>query len=130
MEIWPGQPYPLGATFDGVGTNFSIFSESAQRVELCLFDDDGKETRVDLAETTALCWHGYLPQVKPGQRYGYRVHGHWAPNEGMWGNPAKLLLDPYAKAVDGQWEWNEAVFPYHFNDPENSKNDLDSAAYC
>jgi isoamylase len=130
MQVWPGQPYPLGATFDGVGTNFSIFSEAAHRVELCLFDDDGTETRIDLPETTALCWHGYLPDVKPGQRYGYRVHGPWAPAEGAWCNPNKLLLDPYAKAIDGQWNWNEAVFPYHFQEPENSKNDLDSAQYC
>ena len=130
MQIWPGQPYPLGATFDGVGTNFSIFSEAAQRVELCLFDDDGKETRVDLPEITALCWHIYLPQVRPGQRYGYRVHGPWDPDQGHWCNPHKLLLDPYAKAVEGMWEWNEAVFPYHFEDPENSKNDLDSAPFC
>jgi glycogen operon protein len=130
MQIWPGQPYPLGATFDGVGTNFSIFSEAAQRVELCLFDDTGTESRVDLPEMTALCWHGYLPQVKPGQRYGYRVHGRWAPGDGHWCNPTKLLMDPYAKSLDGHWNWNEAIFPYHFSDPENSKNDADSAPYC
>ena len=130
MQIWPGQPFPLGATYDGVGTNFSIFSESAQRVELCLFDEEGNETRVDLPETTALCWHGYLPQIKPGQRYGYRVHGPWAPEHGLWCNPSKLLLDPYAKAIEGLWTWNEAVFPYHFASPENSKNDLDSAPFC
>jgi isoamylase len=130
MQIWPGQPYPLGATFDGVGTNFSIFSESAERVELCLFSEDGRETRVDLPEMTALCWHGYLSQIKPGQRYGYRVHGPWAPEQGMWCNPNKLLIDPYAKAIEGQWQWNEAVYPYHFADPENSKNDADSAPFC
>jgi glycogen operon protein len=130
MQIWPGQPYPLGATFDGVGTNFSLFSEVATRVELCLFDEGGAETRVDLPETTALCWHGYLPNVKPGQRYGFRVHGPWAPEQGQWCNPAKLLLDPYAKAVDGMWDWNEAVFPYHFNEPENSRNELDSGPYA
>jgi isoamylase len=127
MQIWPGQPYPLGATFDGVGTNFSVFSELAERVELCLFDEEGRQTQVDLPESTALCWHGYLPDVKPGQRYGYRVHGPWNPDQGHWCNPAKLLLDPYAKAVEGLWEWNEAIFPYHFNNPEGSKNDLDSA---
>jgi isoamylase len=130
MQIWPGQPYPLGATFDGVGTNFSIFSDSAERIELCLFDDNGQETCLDLPEVTALCWHGYLPAVRPGQRYGYRVHGRWAPDEGLWCNPSKLLLDPYAKAVEGMWEWNEAIFPYHFDNPENSKNDLDSAAFA
>jgi isoamylase len=128
MQIWPGQAYPLGASFDGVGTNFSLFSEVAERVELCLFDDEGRETRVDLPETTALCWHGYLPNVRPGQRYGFRVHGPWAPEHGHWCNPAKLLLDPYAKAVDGAWDWNEAMFPYHFGQ-EFSRNDLDSAAH-
>ena len=130
MQIWPGTPYPLGATFDGVGTNFSVFSELAERVELCLFDDNGVETRVDLPEMTALCWHGYLPDSKPGQRYGYRVHGPWNPDQGQWCNPAKLTLDPYAKAVEGLWEWNEAVYPYHFAEPESSKNDLDSAPFA
>jgi glycogen operon protein len=129
MHIWPGQPYPLGATFDGVGTNFSLFSEVASRVELCLFDDSGQETRVDLPEMTALCWHGYVPNVRPGQRYGFRVHGPWKPEEGHWCNPAKLLLDPYAKAIDGGWNWNEAIFPYHFDAPEASKNDADSAPF-
>jgi isoamylase len=128
MQIWPGQAYPLGASFDGVGTNFSIFSEVAERVELCLFDDEGGEGRVDLPETTALCWHGYLPNVRPGQRYGFRVHGPWAPEHGHWCNPAKLLMDPYAKAVDGAWDWNEAMFPYHFGQ-EFSRNDLDSATH-
>jgi glycogen operon protein len=129
MQIWSGQPYPLGAIYDGVGTNFSLFSEVAERVELCLFDDRDRETRVDLPESTAHCWHGYLPGVGPGQRYGFRVHGPWAPDQGHWCNPSKLLLDPYARAIDGLWDWSEAVFPYHFNDPENSKNDLDSAPF-
>ena len=129
VETWAGRPYPLGATFDGNGTNFSLFSEAAQRIELCLFDDKGTETRVDLPETTALCWHAYLPGVRPGQRYGYRVHGPWAPEQGTWCNPAKLLLDPYAKAVDGTWKWDEAMFPYHFDNPEGSKNDADSAPF-
>ena len=129
MQIWPGKPYPLGATFDGSGTNFSLFSELAERVELCLFDDHNHETRVDLPESTALCWHGYLPNVRPGQRYGFRVHGPWAPENGQWCNPSKVLLDPYAKAVDGLWEWSDAIYPYHFSDPETSKNDLDDAAF-
>ena len=129
MQIWPGQALPLGATYDGRGTNFSVFSEVATVVELCLFDADGTETRFPLPEFTALCWHGYFPEIKPGQRYGYRVQGPWSPDEGQWCNPAKLLLDPYAYAVDGDWDWNEALFPYHFADPDNSKNDLDSAAY-
>jgi len=129
MQVWPGKPYPLGATFDGSGTNFSLFSEPATCVQLCLFDEQNQETCVDLPETTALCWHGYLPNVRPGQRYGFRVHGPWAPENGLWCNPAKVLLDPYAKAIDGLWEWNEAVFPYHFNQPDNSRNELDSAAF-
>jgi len=129
MQIWPGKPYPLGATFDGSGTNFSLFSELAERVELCLFDDHNHETRVDLPESTALCWHGYLPNVRPGQRYGFRVHGPWAPENGQWCNPSKVLLDPYAKAVDGLWEWSDAIYPYHFSDPEASKNELDDAAF-
>ena len=78
---------------------------------------------------TALCWHGYVPDVRPGQRYGFRVHGPWAPEQGNWCNPAKLLLDPYAKAIDGPWDWNEAIFPYHFAEPETSKNDLDSGPF-
>jgi isoamylase len=129
MQIWPGQPYPLGATFDGVGTNFSLFSEAATRVELCLFDDQGNERRIDLPEMTALCWHGYVPNARPGLRYGFRVHGAWAPEHGQWCNPNKLLIDPYAKAIDGGWDWNEAVFPYHFDAPESSRNDADSAPY-
>ncbi|MGZ5433514.1 MAG: glycogen debranching protein, partial [Thermoanaerobaculia bacterium] len=127
MHIWPGRPNPLGATWDGVGTNFSVFSEVASRVELCLFDADGRETRVDLPETTAFIWHGYLPNVGPGQRYGYRVHGPWEPDNGHRCNPNKLLLDPYGKAIEGQVQWNEAVFPYRFEDPEGSRNDADSA---
>jgi isoamylase len=129
MKIYPGTPYPLGATYDGAGTNFSIFSEVAQRVELCLLDETGAETRIDLPETTAFCWHGYLPNVVPGQRYGFRVHGPWAPENGFRCNPAKLLLDPYAKAVEGMVQWNEAVFPYRFADPEGPPNDADSAPF-
>src|ERR1700751_2176799 len=97
-ELWPGNACPLGATYDGAGTNFAVFSEVAERVELCLFDQEGTEVRVDLPEVTAYCWHGYLPQVGPGQRYGFRVHGPWAPDQGHRCLPEKLLLDPYAKA--------------------------------
>jgi isoamylase len=129
VRIWPGKPYPLGATFDGVGTNFSVFSEVATRVELCLFDANGAETRVDLPESTAFIWHGYLPNVTDGQRYGYRVHGPWEPDSGHRCNPAKLLLDPYGKAVEGEVRWNEAVFPYLFSDPEGSVNHADSAPF-
>src|SRR5438477_2892792 len=128
MRVWPGQPAPLGASYDGAGTNFSIFSDVAERVELCLFDADGKETRVELPEVTSLCWHGYLPDVGPGQRYGYRVHGPYEPASGHRCNPAKLLLDPYGKAVDGQVRWHEAVFGYRFDDPA-APNTADSAPY-
>ncbi|HEY0511201.1 MAG TPA: glycogen debranching protein GlgX [Thermoanaerobaculia bacterium] len=129
MKIHPGHPYPLGAAYDGSGTNFSVFSEMAERVELCLFDEAGHETRIELPEVTAFCWHGYLPNVVPGQRFGYRVRGPWNPEAGQRCNPAKLLLDPYAKAVEGEVKWNQAVFPYHFDDPDHSKNDLDSAPF-
>jgi len=128
MQIWPGDEYPLGATWDGGGTNFSIFSEAAERVELCLFGDTGDETRVDLPEVTAFCWHGYVPGVRPGQRYGFRVHGPWAPEQGHRFHPAKLLLDPYAKAIEGDVRWNEAVFTYHPAD-EHTLNDNDSAPF-
>jgi glycogen operon protein len=128
VKIWPGKPYPLGATFDGVGTNFSLFSEVADRIELCLFDANGAETRVELPETTALIFHGYLPNIGPGQRYGFRVYGPWDPANGHRCNPAKLLLDPYGKAVEGQVQWNDAVFGHQFEDPDKS-NDADSAAF-
>jgi len=128
-NIWPGHPYPLGATYDGGGTNFALFSEVAERVELCLFDDDGRETRVDLPEREALVWHGYIPRIVPGQRYGYRVHGPYKPSAGLRCNPSKLLLDPYAKAIDGRIEWNEALFSYRFGDP-SSFNGEDSAPYA
>ncbi len=101
MAPSPGRPFPLGATWDGQGTNFSLFSEHADGVELCLFDEADVETRVPLLERTAFIWHGYLPGIGPGQRYGYRVHGPWAPAQGHRFNPAKLLIDPYAKAIDG-----------------------------
>ncbi|MBB6627739.1 glycogen debranching protein GlgX [Nocardioides sp. KIGAM211] len=127
MEIWPGTAYPLGATFDGSGTNFALFSEVAERVELCLFDADGTETRLELTEVDAYVWHGYLPMVQPGQRYGYRVHGPWDPSKGQRCNPNKLLLDPYAKATSGDIEWDQSLFSYDFGDPD-SRNDDDSAA--
>ena len=129
MTIWPGEPYPLGATFDGTGTNFSLFSEVAERVELCLFDEQEKETRVDLVEVDGFRWHGYLPHAQAGQRYGYRVSGPWAPDKGQRCNPAKLLLDPYAKAIEGDVGWDEAVFPYWFDNPEGPPNDRDSAPF-
>jgi glycogen operon protein len=129
MQIWPGEPYPLGATFDGTGANFSLFSELAERVELCLFDETGEEARVDLPEVDGFRWHGYLPRIEPGQRYGFRVYGPWAPEKGQRCNPAKLLLDPYARAIEGGVEWDEAVFPYWFDNPEGPPNDRDSAPF-
>ncbi|WP_159501290.1 glycogen debranching protein GlgX [Microbacterium sp. 18062] len=128
MQTWPGSTYPLGATFDGNGTNFALFSEGADRVELCLFDGDGNETRVDLIDVDAFVWHAYLPNIAPGQRYGYRVHGEYDPASGQRFNANKLLLDPYAKAVEGQVDWDQAVFGYTFGDPD-SRNDEDSAAH-
>jgi isoamylase len=127
VEIWPGSPYPLGATYDGSGTNFALFSEVAERVELCLFDADGTETRVALPEVDGFVWHAFLPGVEPGQHYGYRVHGPYDPEKGLRCNPNKLLLDPYAKAIDGTIEWDESLYGYHFGDPD-SRNDDDSAA--
>ncbi|MBZ4487568.1 glycogen debranching protein GlgX [Microbacterium sp. cx-55] len=128
MQTWPGSTYPLGATFDGNGTNFAIFSEGAERVQLCLFDEDGTETRVDLIDVDAFVWHAYLPNIAPGQRYGYRIHGEYDPASGNRFNANKLLLDPYAKAVEGQVDWDQAVFSYTFGDPD-SRNDEDSAAH-
>ncbi|HEX2026833.1 MAG TPA: glycogen debranching protein GlgX [Nitriliruptorales bacterium] len=129
MRVWPGHPYPLGATYDGAGTNFSLFSEVADRVELCLFDTAGDETRIELPEVMGFCWHGYLPDVGPGHRYGYRVHGPYQPEQGHRCNPAKLLIDPYAKAIDGEVDWDEAVFGYRFDDPGGEPNLADSAPH-
>jgi glycogen operon protein len=128
MEIWPGTAYPLGATYDGSGTNFALFSEVAEKVELCLFDAEGAETRIRLPEVDGFVWHVFLPGIEPGQRYGYRVYAPWDPEKGQRGNPNKLLLDPYAKAIDGLIEWDESLFGYHFGDPD-SRNDDDSAAH-
>jgi len=128
MQVWPGSAYPLGATFDGNGTNFALFSEGAERVELCLFDEDGTETRVDLRDVDAYVWHAYLPTIQPGQRYGYRVHGPHDPSQGLRFNPSKLLLDPYAKAVDGEISWGQPLFGYTFGDIDE-RNDEDSAAH-
>jgi isoamylase len=127
MELWAGEPYPLGATWTEAGTNFALFSEVAERVELCLFDAAGNETRVDLPEVDAFVWHGLAPEIGPGQRYGYRVHGPYDPRQGQRCNPNKLLLDPYAKAIDGTFDWNQSLFGYDFGYPD-SRNDDDSAA--
>ena len=114
MNVWPGQPFPLGAIWDGEGTNFSLFSEHAHRVELCLFDADDHESRVELNERTAFNWHCYLPGIGPGTRYGYRVHGHYEPATGHRFNASKLLIDPYAKAIEGPVDYRRAnTLPYH-----------------
>ncbi|MFF4158943.1 glycogen debranching protein GlgX [Streptomyces sp. NPDC001678] len=128
MQVWPGQAYPLGATYDGAGTNFAVFSEAAERIELCLLHEDGSETAVELREADAFVWHAYLPGVMPGQRYGFRAHGPYEPQRGPRCNSAKLLLDPYAKAVSGAVDWGEAVYGYHFGRPEK-RNDMDSAPH-
>ncbi len=127
QEVWPGKAYPLGATYDGSGTNFALFSEVAEKVELCLFDADGNETRYRLPEVDGFIWHGFLPAIEPGQRYGYRVHGPHDPSAGHRCNPNKLLLDPYAKAIDGTFQWDQSLFGYNFGEPD-SRNDEDSAA--
>jgi isoamylase len=128
MHIWPGAAYPLGATWDGWGSNFALFSEAAEAVELCLFDDSGAETRVGLTEVDGFVWHGYLPAISPGQRYGYRVHGPHSPRHGARCAPAKLLLDPYGKAVDGDVRWDQALFDYQWTDPRRP-NTTDSAPF-
>ncbi|MGB7980079.1 MAG: glycogen debranching protein GlgX [Candidatus Nanopelagicales bacterium] len=128
MQIWPGHPYPLGATYDGSGTNFALFSSVAERVELCLIDDDGVEERVEVQETDAHVWHVYLPSVTPGQRYGFRVHGPYDPPAGHRCDPSKLLLDPYAKAIDGQISDDPSLFSYQFG-AEHERNTSDSAPH-
>src|SRR5687767_13901634 len=134
MRLWPGQPFPLGATYDGTGTNFSLFSEVATGVDLCLFDDDGPngemtEECIPLTEVTALCWHGYLPNVSPGQRYGFRVHGPYEPSAGHRCNPNKLLLDPYAKAIEGEVKWDPAVFGYPLGGDDLTMDERDSGPF-
>ena len=132
MRIWPGSPYPLGATWDGEGVNFALFSENATAVDLCLFDrpNDPQEThRIRIEECTDFVWHVYLPEVRPGQHYGYRVHGLYEPESGHRFNPAKVLYDPYAKAIAGTIDWSEALFGYRIGDPKAdlSFDDRDNA---
>ncbi|HSU30638.1 MAG TPA: glycogen debranching protein GlgX [Bryobacteraceae bacterium] len=129
--VLPGRPYPLGARPNPKGTNFALYSANATKVQLCLFDDTGKQTEViDLKEVTAFVWHGFLPGVYAGQRYGYRVHGPWEPEKGFRFNPAKLLVDPYAEAVVGDVDWTQPVFPYKFGgeDADLDIETSDSAA--
>ena len=128
-KVRPGEPFPLGASWDGRGTNFAVFSEVAERVELCLFDDEGQETRIALPEKTAFCWHGYVSGVRPGQKYGFRVYGPWDPARGHRCNPAKLLVDPYAKSISGGVEWNDAVFAYPLGGDDLQRDERDSAPY-
>jgi glycogen operon protein len=135
MRTWPGTPYPLGATWDGWGTNFALFSEVAERVELCLFNPSGAdsagpltEERVELTEIDGFVWHVYLPGIAPGQRYGYRVHGPWDPARGLRCDGSKLLLDPYGKAVEGDVVWDESLFDYQLSNPRRRNTD-DSAPH-
>ncbi|MGH7606783.1 MAG: glycogen debranching protein, partial [Gemmatimonadales bacterium] len=120
-RAWPGQPFPLGATWDGAGVNFALFSERAHAVELCLFAESGADTeaeRLRLPECTDSVWHGYVPDVRPGQLYGYRVHGEYDPAAGLRFNPAKLLIDPYATAVSGPVAWNDVLLAYAPGNPD------------
>src|SRR5512147_213533 len=112
--IWPGSPYPLGATWDGQGVNFALFSENATMVELCLFDSRGRKElqSIELHEQTDQVWHVYLPELRPGQLYGYRVYGPYNPEQGHRFNPNKLLLDPYAKSIVKTLAWSDAHFGY------------------
>lgn len=121
--VWPGNSYPLGSTYDGSGTNFALFSEVADKVELCLIDSDGAETRIDMREVDAHIWHCYLPGIIPGQRYGYRVHGPWDPHQGLRCDPSKILLDPYAKAFDGKFDGDASLFSYDIDNPDERNTD-------
>ncbi len=133
MAVWPGNPYPLGATWDGEGVNFAIFSECAEKVELCLFDHQGREEvqRIHLSWQTDQVWHCYLPEARPGLLYGYRVHGHYDPKGGQRFNPAKLLLDPYAKQFFGRLRWHNSLFGYQIGNPlgDLARNRANSAPY-
>ena len=114
----PGVPFPLGAQYDGTGTNFSVFSEVAERVELCLFEEAGRETKVNMTERAGHNWHDYLTGVGPGQQYGLRVSGPWDPPRGIRCCPSKLLLDPNAEAISGSIQWSDALFPYRMDKPD------------
>ena len=131
--LWPGSPYPRGATWDGLGVNFALFSESAERVEVCLFDSTGRHEvqRIALREQTDQVWHGYLPQARPGLLYGFRVHGPYKPRQGHRFNGQKLLLDPYARSIVGNLRWHDALFGYRIGHGEAdlSIDRRDSAPY-
>ncbi|MBI9000820.1 glycogen debranching protein GlgX [Corynebacterium sp. CCM 9185] len=130
-QIWPGDAYPLGSTYDGAGTNFALFSDVAEKVELCLLDENNNETRIPIEEVDAHTWHCYLPGVQPGQRYGYRVYGPYDPANGHRCDPNKLLVDPYAKAFDGEFDGHPSLFSYDINDPEDlsKRNTEDSLGH-
>src|SRR5713226_4042907 len=133
MRVWPGNSYPLGATWDGAGVNFALFSEHATKIELCLFESSeasNEAFRITLPEQTDLVWHGYLPDVRPGQLYGYRVHGPYEPKSGHRFNPNKVLLDPYAKAIGRDVRWSDDLFGYQIGDKAEdlSFDTRDSAA--
>ena len=130
-RLRPGHSYPLGATGDGAGVNFALFSENASGVDLCLFDEQCRETRIPIREQTEHVWHIYLPDARPGIRYGYRVKGPWEPHQGHRFNPAKLLLDPYARAIEGEITWSDELFGYKVGDPlaDLACDDLDSAPF-
>ena len=135
MRVWPGKPYPLGATWDGAGVNFALFSEHATKVELCLFNstEDAQEAqRIVLGEQTDKVWHGYLPDVEPGQLYGYRVYGPHDPGQGHRFNHNKVVLDPYAKAIGRDIHWDDSLFGYKIGDPgaDLSLDERDNAAFC
>jgi len=127
MDLWPGLPYPPGATWDGAGTNFALFSEGAEGVDLCLFDDSGAESRLPLTEVTTHVWHGYVPGVAPGQHYGFRVSGPYNPSSGRRFNPNKLLVDPYAYAIDGALQWDDSVYGFRHDVADEQPDPLDSA---
>ncbi len=127
--VWPGQPRPLGASWDGDGTNFAVFAEGADAVELALFDESGRERRIRLPEVTAHVWHGYVPEARPGQRYGFRAHGPYDPDSGQRYNPAKLLLDPYARAIEGEVDWDPSMFGYPPGGDDLVADDRDSAPH-
>jgi isoamylase len=129
LSLWPGKPYPLGASWNGEGTNFALFSEHATQVELCLFDAEGHETRLPLTEISHFVWHGYLPGIGPGQRYGFRVDGPYDPKAGHRFNRHKLLIDPYAKALEADIQFGAEIFGYCWDHPDGdfSFSELDSA---
>ncbi len=131
ITLWPGKPYPLGATYDGIGVNFSLFAEHAEAVELCLFDNNGAEKKIPVTERTHNSWHIYLPGLKPGQKYGYRVHGIFDPKEGQRFNPNKLLICPYSYSIGDTIKWNDALFSYKMNhrDEDLSISTSDSAPF-